>query len=249
MKCFARAAVLWTNFTTFVKIANVRHCITDIFFDLDHTLWDFERNSALAFTAVFDKRRMGVDMETFLAHYVPINARYWSLYQSDQVTHDQLRYGRLRDTFTLMDIAHSDALLHELSEAYIEHLPVYNHLFDDARDTLLYLRPRYRLHIITNGFSQVQQRKIANSGLGEFFVSVTDSERAGAKKPQRGIFDFALQQAGVLPANSLMVGDSFEADVEGALNAGMKAVHYSPTIVPGAGHHSITRLAELKNLL
>lgn len=226
--------------------------IKHIFFDLDHTLWDFERNSALAFSRVFEQHGILVDMHEFLRHYVPINQRYWLLYQLDKLSQEELRYGRLRDTFSLLEKPQPEEALYALSESYIEHLPVFNHLFEDTVDVLDYLHPKYTLHIITNGFSSVQKKKILNSGIGHFFTTVTDSEMAGVKKPDSRIFEFALAQAGALPNSSLMIGDSLEADVTGALNAGIKAIHFDSGATesdPGQAFDRITRLSQLKNQL
>lgn len=225
--------------------------ITDIFFDLDHTLWDFDRNSALAFRTVFEKHGVEVELEAFLGHYTPINSDYWNRYEQNQITIDELRYGRLRTTFERFGISHAQDMLHVLSESYIEHLPEHNHLFDGALDTLQYLRKKYRLHIITNGFSSVQKKKMANSGLAPYFETVTDSEMAGAKKPHPAIFQYALDRAGTMAASSVMVGDSLVADIQGAYQAGMYAIHFAPSMngKEATSTPFISHLAELQTLL
>ena len=125
--------------------------ISDVFFDLDHTLWDFEKNSALAIETIFKKHDINVDLNLFLTHYVPINIKYWELYRVDEITQYELRLGRLKDTFALLNYEIEDKKILFLSEEYIEYLPKFNHLFDGAIAILDYLQPKYNLHIITNG--------------------------------------------------------------------------------------------------
>lgn len=222
--------------------------ITDVFFDLDHTLWDFDRNSALAFKSVFKRHDIDIDLEAFLGHYTLINADYWNRYEQSQITIDELRYGRLQSTFEKFGVSHGHDLLHTLSESYIEHLPENNYLFDGAIDTLRYLKGKYRLHIITNGFSSVQKRKMANSGLQSYFKTVTDSEMAGAKKPHPAIFQYALDQAGARSSNSVMIGDSIIADIEGAVSAGLHAIHFSPTFTSSEATTNVRTIRHLSEL-
>jgi putative hydrolase of the HAD superfamily len=221
---------------------------TDIFFDLDHTLWDFERNSALAFEAVLAANGIPVEIQAFLSHYVPINHSYWERYRHDRISQETLRHGRLKDTFDALDIAIDEATIGIISDGYIEELPRRAYLFDGAIDVLDYLSRKYRLHIITNGFAGVQERKIATALIGGYFATVTDSETAGFKKPHPGIFTYALNRAGASAGSSLMVGDCIDADVKGALNAGMDAILFHEDANP-LGFRQIRHLTELKNLL
>lgn len=223
--------------------------ITDVFFDLDHTLWDFERNSALAFKKVFQTHGIAVPLDVFLDHYVPLNLQYWERYRREEITQSELRYGRLKDAFNLMGYETSDELIHALSAAYITYLPENNHLFDGALDILSYLHGKYRLHIITNGFEEVQTRKIANANIGHFFSTVTNSEMAGVKKPHPDIFDHALKLAKVEKENCVMIGDCIDADVRGALDFGIDAIWFSehPSGFPEIKH--VQRLTDLKKYL
>ncbi len=227
----------------------MRNTITDIFFDLDHTLWDFERNSALAFKRILEKHHINVDLQEFLSHYIPLNFAYWEKYRNDQISQEDLRYRRLRDTFDLMKIEISDETINALSEDYIHYLPQFGHLFDDALDILNYLHSRkYRLHIITNGFHDVQHRKITSSGIGHFFTTVTNSESAGVKKPNPLIFEHALKVSGACRTKSLMIGDCIEADVRGALSCGIDAILFGGTC-DDESIKKINTLTELKNYL
>lgn len=224
--------------------------ITDVFFDLDHTLWDFETNSALAFRKVFHTHDIDVEVERFIALYVPINLKYWDLYRNDLVTQAELRHRRLKDTFDSFDYEISDEQINFISEKYIEYLPQFNHLHDGTIEVLEYLKPKYNLHIITNGFDQIQYRKMKNSDIDHYFQTVTNSEMAGVKKPNLKIFEHALSLAKANKSNSIMIGDCIDADVRGALNAGMTAILFNENKkVIAEDVMQITHLLELKNIL
>ncbi|PZO28322.1 MAG: noncanonical pyrimidine nucleotidase, YjjG family [Flavobacteriaceae bacterium] len=201
--------------------------ISDVFFDLDHTLWDFEKNSALAFDTILKKHKVNVDIQEFISLYVPVNIKYWKLYQDDKVTQQELRYGRLKDVFDHMKIEVDDEMIHFLAEEYISYLPQFNHLYEGAIELLEYLKPKYRLHIITNGFHQIQNNKLVNSKIVHYFETITNSENAGVKKPHPEIFNYALDLAKCNKETSIMIGDNLEADIEGALNVGLDAIFFN----------------------
>ena len=228
----------------------MNNTITDVFFDLDHTLWDFEKNSALAFETIFKMREVEVDMNEFLTFYVPINREYWERYRKDEISQKELRYGRLKDTFDLLKYSISDDLVELLSDEYIHYLPKFNHLFDGTIEILDYLKPKYNLHIITNGFAKIQENKLNNSYISHYFKSITDSEMAGVKKPNQKIFDYALNLTKAKKENSIMIGDCLEADVRGALDAGLDAVFFNENNIPVANTiKQISHLLELKKYL
>ncbi len=222
--------------------------ISDVFFDLDHTLWDFEKNSALAFQAIFKKHQLTADLDDFLTHYVPINLRYWNLYRDEKITREELRYGRFKEAFDLVGYAIDHATIDLISDDYIAHLPLNNHLFDGTIELLEYLKGKYRLHIITNGFAEVQASKISNANIGHYFQTVTNSEMAGVKKPHPQIFEYALQQANAQKESSIMIGDCIDADVRGALRFGIDAILFSES-TPLADIKQVSHLSELKNYL
>ena len=231
-----------------MKIENKN--ITDVFFDLDHTLWDFEKNSALAFEKVFKMQDLKVDMNGFLHFYVPINREYWERYRKDEITQKQLRYGRLKDTFDLIEYAVSDDMIDLLSVEYIHYLPKYNHLFDGTIEILDYLKPKYNLHIITNGFAEIQGNKLDNSYISHYFKTMTNSEMAGVKKPNQKIFEYALNLAEAKKENSIMIGDCIEADVQGALDAGLDAIFFNENNIQAPVYiKQINHLLELKHIL
>lgn len=220
--------------------------ITDVFFDLDHTLWDFERNSALTFQHIFASHNITVPLAQFLAVYIPINLAYWKLYREDKVTKEELRHNRLKKAFEKLDIEISDASIYALSMAYITHLSSFNHIFKGTLEILDYLTAKYRLHIITNGFEEVQEKKMQNSGILHYFDVVVNSEMAGVKKPDPKIFHLALHKVGVEPKNSIMIGDSLEADILGAKKVGMHALHFDSHY--GPDHDVCPKIAELHEI-
>lgn len=231
-----------------MKTENIK--ITDVFFDLDHTLWDFEKNSALAFETVFEKHNIQIEITDFLLFYVPINIKYWEMYRKDEINQMELRFGRLKETFDLLAYAIDDATIVFLSEQYIHYLPKYNHLFDGAILILDYLKPKYNLHIITNGFAEIQENKLNNSYITSYFKTITNSEMAGVKKPNRIIFEYALDLAKAKKESSIMIGDCLEADVQGALDAGLDAIFFNESNLPVLQNiKQVNHLLELKKYL
>ncbi|MCA6423709.1 MAG: noncanonical pyrimidine nucleotidase, YjjG family [Flavobacterium sp.] len=225
--------------------------ITDIFFDLDHTLWDFDKNSILAFDKIFKVRHPTIDTQQFIKIYAPINQACWKLYQVDKITHEELRYQRLKQSFDALNYQISDEEIDIISHDYIAFLPDNNQLFDGAFEVLDYLHPKYKLHIITNGFAEVQQRKMYHSGLEKYFQTITNSEMAGVKKPHRNIFEYALSLADVPKENTIMIGDCIDADIRGAMAFGMQAILFDEKEIhsPEEGIMVIKHLLELKNIL
>jgi len=224
--------------------------ITDIFFDLDHTLWDFDKNSVLAFDKIFKINHPTIDINEFVEIYAPINQACWKLYQVDKITHEELRYQRLKQTFDVLNYNISDEEIDQISVDYIEFLPDNNLLFDGAKELLEYLFPKYNLHIITNGFAEVQTQKLKNSGIDSYFKTITNSEKAGVKKPHRNIFEFALSLAKTNKENSIMIGDCIEADVQGAINFGMRAILFDEKNTNTSNDiEKINHLLELKKII
>jgi putative hydrolase of the HAD superfamily len=224
--------------------------ITDIFFDLDHTLWDFDKNSELAFDKIFKENHPKVDTKSFVEIYAPINQACWKLYQVDKISHEELRYKRLKDSFDALNYSISDEDINQMSVDYITYLPENNMLFDGAKEVLDYLNLKYKLHIITNGFAEVQYKKLNNSGISDYFISVTNSEMAGVKKPNPKIFEYALSKANANKQNSIMIGDCIDADVKGALDFGIDAILFNESKIEIPSHiKQVNNLIELKNYL
>lgn len=224
--------------------------ITDIFFDLDHTLWDFDKNSALTFNKIFNLNQLDINLNEFLRHYEPINLKYWKLYREEKIEKEALRFERLNEAFKAINFHVQDNIINKLSEDYITYLTTYNYLFDDTFEILNYLSSNYSLHIITNGFQEVQHGKLTKSKINHYFKTVTNSEMVGVKKPNPKIFNYALQKANTNAKNSLMIGDSYEADILGALNIGMRTVFFD---LKNTSLHNTTKkinkLIDLKGFL
>lgn len=226
---------------------NYKH-ITHIFFDLDHTLWDFDKNSQMAFGTIFKKDFPEIDVLDFIKVYVPINQAVWKLYQKDEITSEQLRYMRLKQSFDALKIDISDIQINDIANEYIKLLPENNHLFEGTIEVLDYLKSNYSLHIITNGFAEVQDKKLNNSGIDKYFETITNSENAGAKKPNPIIYNYALASANANKENSIMIGDCIDADVNGALDFGIDAIYFNfNKIKVDQNIKQINHLSELKN--
>lgn len=220
--------------------------IEHIFFDLDHTLWDFDKNSEKAFEMLFKKFKIQVALEDFQSIYRPINLKYWKLYREERVAKLDLRRSRLIETFDHFGVKFSLDIIDEISDDYINFLPLNNHLIPGTQELLSYLEPKYRLHIITNGFREVQHTKLSNSGILNYFQTVTNSEDAGVKKPNPQIFNHALQISGAEIDESMMIGDNYEADILGAEAIGFKTIcfNYHRQKLP----HHVVQVLELKEL-
>ncbi|MHA7843344.1 MAG: YjjG family noncanonical pyrimidine nucleotidase [Winogradskyella sp.] len=224
--------------------------IRHVFFDLDHTLWDFDKNSGLTFKKIFKLNNLDVDLSTFLEVYEPINLKYWKLYREEKVTKPALRYGRLKEAFNAINIDVEDEMINHLSVAYIDYLTTFNHLFEGTLSILNYLRDKYELHIITNGFEEAQERKMQNANIRSYFKTITNSEMVGVKKPNPKIFNFALDSAKASPNESVMIGDSLEADIEGAHNIGMETIYFDYKKLNNSnGYKRITTLKSIENYL
>lgn len=224
--------------------------ITDVFFDLDHTLWDFDKNSGLAFHRVFQKHRIDMEVQAFLAAYEPINFNYWKAFREERVSKQDLRRGRLADTFRTFKKEYPIAFIDEIAVSYIDELPINNYLLPGAEEILAYLSKKYSLHIITNGFQEVQDLKLKNSGIFNYFATVTSSEEVGVKKPNPLVFKTALTKARVAPVNSVMIGDTFEADILGAEAVGMHTLYYNyrKEKIPSQ-YKRVDHLLDIKNSL
>lgn len=225
--------------------------IKHVFFDLDHTLWDFERNSDLTFQKIFEEQKLNIDLNYFLKIYKPLNREFWKLYREEKITKSELRYKRLKTVFDKIDFSISDDLIDKIAIDYIDYLPHFNYLFDGTLEILDYLKPKYNLHIITNGFEEIQTKKMQSSHILDYFDVIITSESVGVKKPNPKVFDYALQKTNATLENSIMIGDSIEADILGALNFGMKVIHcnFENEIIDGNNFISINTLSEIRQYL
>ena len=226
--------------------------IQHIFFDLDHTLWDFDTNSKLALTEIYDHfnlKNLGVDdKELFIATYKKINDTYWTKYRLNQIDKNGLRLGRFRDTLANWHII-SDELALELNDFYVASSPYKTNLLPNAIQVLDYLHSKYILHIITNGFREAVPVKLQESKLGPYFDEVVISEEIGFQKPHPRIFQYLLHKKNIDAANCLMIGDHYEADIVGAVQQKIKAILFNPSAVQHPYPYQIQDLIELLDLL
>lgn len=228
--------------------------IRHIFFDLDHTLWDFETNSREALHDLFVKdgleQACKATYSEFIKAYEAINHRYWQLYGEQKVTKEELRYKRFHDAFTHFGYD-NEALARQWADDYLKLSPYKTNLVAGSLEVLDYLGRRYTLHLITNGFIEVQNIKLDHSRLRPYFQNIIISEEHGFNKPDVRIFRLAEALSIAKPEQCLMIGDNYDADIVGAQQAGWLAVHLDPLHngplkAPGK---VIRELQELKALL
>ena len=202
-----------------------------LFFDLDRTLWDFEKNShevLLELYQYYDLLNKGiVDSKVFIERYKYHNEKLWDLYRQNKIEKYKLRNERFKITLDEFGI-NSPELATNLGEDYVAHCPKKTNLFPYVHSTLTYLKERYALHIITNGFEEVQYQKLENSNLIDYFEQIITSEQVGFKKPSQQIFKFSMLKAFAKPSDSLMIGDDLHADILGAKDIGMAQVFFNP---------------------
>jgi putative hydrolase of the HAD superfamily len=202
-----------------------------IFFDLDHTLWDFDKNAEETLYELYHAYSLkdaGVTCPvTFIQTYTRNNHLLWAEYHLGRITKQHLRENRFKKTFIELGIA-LDNIPPAFEDDYVRICPTKTNLFPKVDETLSYLYNRYNLHLISNGFKESTELKIAATGLEKYFKTVVISEVIGINKPDRAIFEYATSSAGARVNESLMVGDSIEADIRGAQNFGMEAVYFNP---------------------
>ncbi len=200
-----------------------------LFFDLDHTLWDFEANSRQTLEELFHSMKLeskGVnDFNLFHKNYLVHNDTLWDRYRNGFIKVDELRWKRM--WLTLLDFKIADEpLAREMGVVFLDLLPTRKILFPYTIELLDYLTDKnYQLHLITNGFEKTQHSKLKNSGLDKYFLTVITSEASNSLKPHKEIFDYAFQKTGALQKESIMIGDTIEVDILGAVNAGIDQVH------------------------
>lgn len=227
---------------------HVRH----IFFDLDHTLWDFDANSAETLTELFHDLNLKEHIDhplSFIHRYKRVNAKYWDLYNHGKITKEPLRLGRFRDTFQSFDFTPDEKYIAHFADEYLNRCPLKPHLIEGAREVLEHCVKHYELHIISNGFIDPTNCKIDSAGIREYFQTITSSEEVGVNKPNPKVFSFALEKAQAQNSESAMIGDNLKADVIGALNAGMTPVLYRDGKVrSNPKYHHVSNLLDLINL-
>ena len=227
----------------------------DLFFDLDHTLWDFELNSKETMQELYSNHHIAAlgitDFDAFFNIYTAHNHRLWDRYAKGFIKQEELRWKRIYLSLLDFKIA-NEQLSKDMSLEFLQILPTKKKLFPHTIEILDYLKEKdYKMHLITNGFESVQMQKIKNADIAHYFTEVITSETSNSLKPNKEIFEFALKTANATLSESIMIGDNETADIQGGINIGMDTVfvnhlNVAPTL---PATYTITHLKELEALL
>lgn len=225
-----------------------------IFFDLDHTLWDFDKNCFETLTELYELHQMhsfnSFSCHDFFEAYTEINESLWKDYNAGTITKEIIRDKRFILTFNKLGLSEK-FVPEKINEQFLAICPAKGNVFPFALEVLDYLKNKYQLHIITNGFKETQHIKLETSGLSKYFPIVINSEICGFKKPDVKIFDYAFKVTSATNSDSIMIGDDWDADITGAMNAGMSYIWFNPkqktnSFVP---ENEIACLSELYKVL
>jgi YjjG family noncanonical pyrimidine nucleotidase len=201
-----------------------------LFFDLDHTLWDYETSSAETLKEIWESYRLAdkdVTLERFLQQFTEVNEALWNQLHAGEISKDVIRKERFPAILSRLSIS-DRKLATEIQEVYINECPTKAYLIDGAMDLLEHVSGRYKLHILTNGFGEIQDIKLRSGKIEHFFSEIITSELAGYQKPDKKIFDFALTKANVNAVDAVMIGDNPLSDIKGAQLAGIDQIFFNP---------------------
>ncbi len=226
-----------------------------LFFDLDHTIWDFDYNASETLENLFLthglSEKTNAAFEQFLEKYLHHNAHLWDRYEKGFIGVEELKVKRMWRTLLDFNVA-DEPLAKLLSHQFLEILPTKTGIFPYTKEILHYLKDKgFQLHLITNGFERVQRKKLTNSGLDHFFTHVVTSESSNSLKPKKEIFEYAIGLASTSMAESIMLGDNLYADVKGAMDAGMHAIFVNHLQKPAGDilpTFTVTHLQQLKSI-
>jgi len=228
-----------------------------LFFDLDHTLWDFEANAKETLQELYQLNHLdslGIpDFDLFFEKYSYHNTRLWDKYTKGQLKHEELKWKRM--WLAMLDFKIADEpLARRMAVEFLDLLPLKNNLFPYTVEILTYLKEKgYQLHLITNGFDVTQRSKLENAQLTHFFVEVITSETSQSLKPNKEIFEYAINRCSTNCQESIMIGDNLEADILGGINAGMDTIFVNHLCIQPAQHitptYTITHLKQLEDIL
>ena len=210
----------------------MRDRIKHIFFDLDHTIWDFDKNAEETLKELFEEyqlERLGLaSADVFIETYTLNNHQLWAEYHLGRISKEQLRNTRFKKTFLDLGLQPEEVPT-AFEDDYVRICPTKTNLFPQVHETLSYLFEKYHLHLISNGFRESTEMKVEKTDLGKYFKTIVISEIVGINKPDKAIFEYALLGAGAQKNHSIMIGDSIEADIRGAQNFGMDAIFFDPS--------------------
>ncbi len=225
-----------------------------LFFDLDHTIWDFDKNAEETLHELYhsyELKKRGVHSpEIFIEIFTRNNHQLWAEYHVGKISKELLRQARFSKTFAELGVS-PKLIPTGFEEDYVSICPTKTNLFPYAHETLSYLQNKYSLHIISNGFKESTEMKVRNTGLTKYFNTVFISEVIGVNKPDKAVFQHVLSHTAAQLPECLMIGDSVEADIRGAQSFGMKAVYFNPEakLKPDDVEQEILCLSELMNFL
>jgi len=225
-----------------------------LFFDLDHTLWDFEANARETLLELHESLQLEIrgidDFDLFHKNYLAHNEKLWDRYRNGLIKQDELRVKRM--SLSLLDFKIADETLSiKMSSRFLDLLPTRTILFPYTKEILVYLEEKgYELHLITNGFEKTQHSKLHHSGISVFFKEIITSETSNSLKPNKEIFEFAFRKTGAMQTNSIMIGDSIEVDIQGAINAGIDQVfvNYHQAATEIKPTYTVNSLKELEKI-
>ncbi len=224
-----------------------------LFFDLDHTLWDFESNSIHTLEELFDKYKL-IDsfpcFADFYEKYKLYNEELWVLYRQGKIRKEKLNFDRFYVPFLESGIT-DEKIAQSFCQDYITISPTKTALMPNAFNVLNTLKKWYTLHVITNGFKEVQYIKLKNSNLQHFFSKIFISEVVGASKPKTAFFEYAVKSSNARKKECLIIGDNLDTDIDGAIKFGLDYVYYNPDKVRHNRKlmHEISDLNELLDIL
>lgn len=244
------ATLLLHLFYSFAKVM-----YQSIFIDLDDTVWAFAENARDTFQDMYEQYHFGQHFRSF-AHFYALyeaeNTRLWAAYGEGRITKDELNERRF--SYPLRQVgAYDEAVVRAYSAQFFQEIVYKQQVMPHVREALVYLASRYDLYILSNGFRELQERKMVSAGVDGYFKGIILSEDVGVHKPYPAIFQYALQVAGAEPASALMIGDSWENDVVGAYRAGWQQVYYAwrglPLSLPFQPTYVMTDWREVKSFL
>lgn len=220
-----------------------------IFFDLDDTLWDFQKNSITVLKDLFVEFelevKLGTGFDDFFNTYKHINHALWLQYNKREVDKNHIRNERFNLTFKEFNYHNYNENL-EITELYLERAPRGRHLKEGCMEILNYLKPNYTLHIITNGFKEIQAIKIDGAGFRNYFNQIIVSEEHQMVKPETALFRLAEKLSGAKTNECVMIGDNFDSDITGAINAGWEPVYFTHEKNENYSGQYIENLLDLK---
>ncbi|MDH5474063.1 MAG: YjjG family noncanonical pyrimidine nucleotidase [Cyclobacteriaceae bacterium] len=223
-----------------------------LFFDLDHTLWDYDTNSIEVLSEIYHKHVSSdaVGLELFLKNFTKVNDALWDEYNRGKIEKEVIRKDRFVKILEQSDV-YDLPLAQHISEFYLFECPRRTHLMPDTIEVLTYLKDKYELHILTNGFDDVQEIKLNNAGIKKYFDKVITSESIGHKKPSKEFFEYAFSATNSENREAIMIGDNLKTDIAGANNVGMDSVYFNPSgyAKPHKAKFEIKKLSELMDVL